>query len=321
MDLTSYQAEAVTFREARRGFHQGDVAQFQQRVVRALRSYERELHDVQRRLAMLENERARTGAAGDEAQRAFLAGVDAKNSIIDRAERDAAELLAETRRRAESERARLDAEAEEARAGLIGELERLRGEAAVLEAEMDALRSGLAAGPADLDAARHDADEVRRAATAAAAATLEAAGSEAEMILKGARDEARRRLETAAEIRADAERAAAVAHVAVATADADRVGRERAAYARIQDLRVATAAAEDGFRRAVDDALARLGLVRRGLDEASADLAAPPERAASSEGETGVTVDLRSDAAPDEPVGFYEKRLAGLRRRLEADGD
>ena len=88
------------------------------------------------------------------------------------------------------------------------------------------------------------------------------------------------------------------------------MGRERAARAEIVDLRDAVRAVEEAFRAAVSEASGLLGVAREDVDRIVDALL----QDGAGEGPE-LTVDLRPETA--EPAGFYEKRLSGLRRRLE----
>jgi hypothetical protein len=177
---------------------------------------------------------------------------------------------------------------------------------AIAQAERDAIRARYAQERRELRAELQRELQVSRAAAAA----------EADDLTRQAREEAAR-------------------VVASATAEANESNRVRAAESlrlerRLGILHQALADAEARFRRLAATAANDLGSLQVVLNEAEADLVEPsfPDRTTIDLTESAPQVSADSaemptagmvEKSPD--VGFYQRRLAGLRDRLEKSGN
>ncbi len=156
MAITAQEAQSASFDEARRGFDERQVTEFQQRVVKTLRSYEEEVAGFAKRVELAEQQAAELADAEEAVKRTFLAASRTKREMLDEAEAEAGQVRAEAA--ADAERMRSEAKAE---------AERLLEE---IEAEVGELRS----------TAHHEVTQQRDEARAQARAIMDDAIAKAE---------------------------------------------------------------------------------------------------------------------------------------------
>ncbi len=288
--ISSDEARRIQFSGSEHAYDAAEVEDFRKRVVAALEAFE----------ALREETRERDPEALPAAQRA-------RHQAVQLAERMLRDVMGAKSDEIDGlqmwqEAAMLQAAAEEEMSFVEEEAKRLT---AIAFAERDAIRARYAQERRELRAELQHELQASRAAAAA----------EADDLTTAAREEAAQIVETAVS-RADlANRARNV--------ESHRLER------RLATLHQAVADAEARFRRLTAMAANDLGTLQAILDDTAAQLAA-----ASSE--ELATIDLTDASQPevDDPadghvvglvekdpeVGFYQRRLAGLRDRLEKSG-
>lgn len=291
MGITSDEARQIQFSGSTHAYDASEVEGFRTRVIEALEAFE----------ALQEETRERDPEALPAAQRA-------RQQAVQLAERMLRDVMGASGDdidglRSWQEAAMLQAAAREEMSYVEEEAKRL---VAVAQAERDAIRARYAQERRELRA-----ELQRELQDSRAAATAEAAD-----LTKAARDEAADIVAAAAAKANEANRAR--------TVESQRLER------RLATLHQAVADAEARFRRLAATAANDLGTLQVVLSEADVDTADPSRREVT-------TIDLTDrspEASPspaqatesgmvekDPEVGFYQRRLAGLRDRLEKSGN
>ncbi|MDJ0664900.1 MAG: hypothetical protein QNJ75_10085 [Acidimicrobiia bacterium] len=291
MGISSDEARQIQFSGTSHSYDASEVEGFRARVIEALQAFE----------ALQEETREPNPDELPAAQRA-------RQQAVHLAERMLRDVMGASGDEVEGlrswqEAAMLQAVAREEMSYIEEESKRL---IAIAQAERDAIRARYAQERRELRAELQRELQMSRAAAAA----------EADDLTEAARDEAAR-------------------IVAGATAEANEANRVRLADSvrlerRLGILHQAVADAEARFRRLAATAANDLGSLQVVLNEAEDDLAEPhaADRA---------TIDLTESASPviadpgeapisgmvekSPDVGFYQRRLAGLRDRLEKSGN
>ncbi|NNK92514.1 MAG: hypothetical protein HKO87_08780 [Acidimicrobiia bacterium] len=300
MDFTSYQAEAERFSTVRKGLDAEEVAAFQARAARSLRTYERELNLASQRIRELEGKVATIDGRVAQSELAFLHAADARQ-----------DLLAKARREAD----RIGEEAEQLRAEAAQFRDRLAGDRRhaleMTEAQRTAL---LAEAQSRLDQAEIVKNEADQAA--------------AEILVAGRRtleDERGRRLEgvAAREHELEQREASLVQDLAAAGAKAD-ADRRRLVEAAAADAEAAVAAAHREARSILSSALEESSNVGQRLAAESAAMQSEIDRRLSSTHEEAERV-IRAasedaaallDAAKATAAGTHEE-IASRRAEVE----
>lgn len=288
--ISSDEARQIQFSGSAHSYDAGEVEGFRARVVEALQEFE----------SLQEETREQDPDALPAAQRA-------RHQAVQLAERMLREVMGASGDdiaglESWQEAAMLQAIAREEMSFVTEESKRL---IAIAQAERDAIRARYAQERRELRAELQRELQTSRAAAAAEAADMTLA----------ARKEAAGIVEAAAAQANEANRARA--------ADSQRLEQ------RLALLHQAVADAEARFRRLAATAANDLGTLQAVVNEAEAEPAGPPDRATTidlTESSPHVSPDrIETPEAgmveKDPEVGFYQRRLAGLRDRLEKSGN
>ncbi len=318
MAMTPREARTVTFTEDRRGYAPTEVHEYQERVAEALRMYETEVGRLRSRLEQSEERITELQDAEDAVRRTFVAAAQTKREMVAEAEAEAERVRREADEAATRQRATTDEETSRQRAAAQAEATRLVDEARIeahetrakaetevrlLERRLLQLRTSIS----DL--------EVRLSDFAGRALDeLAVAGSMID-------------LETAdlTDIEALAPQAAAVAEPPAPAADEPATGEPaRADEDEDEPQEAVPAAAAAPVAAEAAPAEAAEPEVELPVPAPAPAVAAPTEPASAG---PAVGIPVGRGAAPadldeDQPDGsFYERRLAGLRRRIESASD
>jgi hypothetical protein len=291
VSISSDEARQIQFSGSAHSYDAAEVEGFRARVVEALQAFE----------YLKEETRERDPEALPAAQRARHQAVE----LAERMLRDVMGASGDDVQGLQSwqEAAMLQAVAREEMSYVEEEGKRL---VAIARAERDTIRARYAQERRELRAELQRELQASRAAAAAEAADL-----------------------------THAARQDAAAIVEAAAAEADEANRVRAAEShrlerRLAILHRAVADAEARFRRLAATAANDLGTLQAVVDGTAADQAEPPDRVVTTIDLTDSLPRLNSDLTEtpaagmvekDPEVGFYQRRLAGLRDRLEKSGN
>ncbi len=330
MAMTPREARTVNFTEDRRGYAPTEVHEYQERVAEALRLYETEVGRLRARLEDSEERIKELQDAEDAVRRTFVAASQTKREMVAEAESEAARV----RREADEAAARLRAAAEEhtsqQRAAAQAEATRLVQEArteahetrAKAETEVRLLERRLL----QLRGSITDLEERLRDFAGRALDELSVAGGMIDLETAELGD-----IESLVPETAPAARAAEPATDAAATAHAE-AGQEpepdEPAPSEVE-TEVTVVEVETEVTKVAIEAVQTEPDVS--APEVRAPAGAPAVAAAVESGPPGpaVGVPVRPSGDPgverpddDDPdSGFYERRLAGLRRRIESASD
>jgi hypothetical protein len=305
VDISSEEAKSTQFSGTEHSYDAREVEEFRRRVVAALTAYETAV------------------STPPVASNDLTAAQRVRHQAVELAERMLRDVMGASGDDSASlsawqEAAMLRAEAEEEMAFAGEEAKRL---VTTANAERDEIRSGHETERKQLRAELQNELQVSRAAADAEVEDITAkARSEANEMLRSAANKAEETRQAAAAEAQRLERRIAVLHTALADAEA-----------RFRRL-AATAANEVGTMQAIIDddvrgskaaapvaaAPPRPELYLASVDLTDEGLAAEPDVAAGDAGETEESIP--GLVARDPEIGFYQRRLAGLRDRLEKSG-
>ncbi len=293
MGISSEEVRSVQFSGSDHAYDAAEVDDFRRRVIDTLQAYEAALHQTS------EPDEEDMAAAQRVRQQAV--------SLSERMLRDVMGASGEGTEglKAFQEAALLRATAEEQMAHVEEESRRLT---AIAFAERDAIRARYAQERKELRAElQRELQASRDAADAEAASVRAAAREEAVGIVEKAVNDANEAQRTAIEDGRRLERRLAVLHTALGDAE----GRfRRLAATAANDLGSLEAMVDSGPSEAPEAQLPEVRVAAVDLTDGAKDPVVYPSEKAADPGMV----------SKDPDVGFYERRLAGLRDRLEKSG-
>ncbi len=337
MAITPRDVRNQRFTEARRGYASEEVRAFQERVADALKAYEAEVAKLQARIQASEERVKEMRDIEEAVKRTFAAATRTKREMLTEAEADAARLRREAERDAEQARAALDDEERARRSAAEAQAAAIVGEAtaaadaqrAAANAEVQAMDRRLAqlrTSVRDLEArlrqfATSALDELAVATDLIDLETVDI--SEIDHLTPGVAEAAGEAALDGTTVPEEVPAAAPEGEPDAGEAE-ERPGEAVASAAAAGDEPLAAEAA--GEPAPASEAAATHPATAVEPEPARTVGAAGPDETEAPAGlAVGIPVDDVAEpvpAADDEPEGgFYERRLAGLRRRIEAAGD